>query len=852
MKKIVLIVLCCCLYFMSSAQTRKTITVRGILIDSTTNTPLGYVTVSLMNPATKLAVKSGLAKDDGTFEFEGVASKAYKLILSSLGYKTKTVNVVAGKDAIIDVGKIIMSPSANGLNEVTITADKPLIKQEVDRISYDIQADPESKVLNVLDMLRKVPLLSLDADDNILLKGGGDYKILINGKPSSLVARSPKDIFRAMPASSIQRIEVITTPPAKYDSEGLAGIINIITTKKIDNGYNGSLNISHRFPVGGPGAGGSFTFKQGKFGASAFYGANYNKQPQTTNSSSRIATDTTSLNQSGTRYSTNKSGYIGTEFSYEIDTLNLLTAEFNINGGNSTSQSNQASVKTKIDTIMQGYNIANAGIGKYNGFDVGFNYQLGFKNRKDQLLTFSYKYTVSNNTQFNDLGISNRVYYPVLGHPDYQQNNKEQSKEQNIQLDYAQTVKVLNVEAGFKGIIRNGTSDFEYDSLRYDPLNAMPTHYDLDPARTNAYDNNRYILGVYNSYQYNLENWGFKVGGRVEETIVNANFITSSQQVNQNYFNFIPSISINRKFGNMSSLNFGFTQRIQRPGITNLNPFVDRSNPNFEYAGNPNLKTVVSNNYQMNYSRFKKGSINIGLSYSVASNTVQQISTYDKATGITRSTFDNVGKNQSLGSNFNVNYPITRLWNFNLNGNLNYLWLEGTVNGALTKNSGLQGFFNASTGYKLGKGYRVNANFNFNSPFISLQGKSNAYLYTAYSGSKEIIKNKVTLSASVSNPFSKYRTNIRNTNGIDFVQSNYTQSYLRVYAISLHYRFGKLKDAIRRNQRTINSDDISKPLVQPPPQNNPPQNPAANPPPSITTPPPATPPVAPPVQTPPN
>ena len=389
-KIILLLVLSSCLCFAATAQ-RKTITIKGTLIDSATNTPLGFVTVSLTNPVTKQPVISTLAKDDGSFELGNLAQRAYNLSLVSMGYKTKTINI-SGKDIIANLGKIIMSPSANGLSEVNIVADKPIIKQEIDRISYDIQADPESKVLNVLDMLRKVPLISLDADDNILLKGSGDYKILINGKPSSLMVHSPKDILRSMPASSIQKIEVITTPPAKYDSEGLAGIINIITNKKIDNGYNGTVNLNYRSPVGGLGLGGSFTYKSGKFGVASYYGLNHYKYPQTTSLNSRITTGqgASDLTQSGIRHSNSKSGYIGTEFSYEIDTLNLLTAEFDINGGKfGTAFSNRYSSKTdSATTITQAYDITNNSNNDYNGYDVGLNYQLGFEHKKDQLLTF--------------------------------------------------------------------------------------------------------------------------------------------------------------------------------------------------------------------------------------------------------------------------------------------------------------------------------------------------------------------------------------------------------------------------------------------------------------------------------
>jgi outer membrane receptor protein involved in Fe transport len=807
MKQPVLTVLCLCVAIMAMAQKpRKTITIKGTLIDSASKTPLGYVSVAVNNAATQQQVKGLLSKDDGSFEIDDLPAKPYKLLLAYIGYNTRII-AISGKPAIINLGKINLISSTNNLTEVSITADKPIIKQEVDRISYDIQADPENKVLSVLDMLRKVPLISLDADDNILLKGSGDYKILINGKPSSLVVHSPKDIFRAMPASSIQKIEVITTPPAKYDSDGLAGIINIITNKKIDNGYNGSININDRFPVGGPGLGGSFTYKDGKFGVASYYGLNRYNQPQTSNHNNRIATDNTDLEQSGVRKSNSKSGYIGTEFSYEIDTLNLITAEFNINGGNSNSQSNRSSITDSLNNVLQGYNIANTGTGSYNGYDVGLNYQLGFANKKNQLLTFSYKYNVSNSRQFNNLDIYNRINYPIAGFPDYRQDNKDKAQEHAMQLDYVQTIKALSIEAGIKGTIRNGDSNYEYDSLRYDPLNPGVNQYAIDTSLTNVYSNTQYILGAYNSYQYNFNNWGVKVGGRLEETIVNANFVSSTFKVDQNYFNFIPSISINRKLADLSSLNFGFTQRLSRPNISTLNPFVNRTNPNFESAGNPDLQPVVSNNFQLNYSRFKKGSINIGLSYSVASNTIQQISIFDPATGITHSTYDNIGKNRALGTNVNVNYPITKFWSFSLNGILNYLWINGTVNGIPTANSGVQGYFYTSTSYKFKNGIRVNANLNLNSPNISLQVKSNSYVYSAFSTSKEIIKNKLTLSASLTNPFTKFRTTMSQTIGSNFVQSNYAQNYLRIYGISLNYRFGKLKDAIRKNQRNNAHDD---------------------------------------------
>ena len=245
MKHLLLLAFFCCLSAIAVAQTQppaQMLTVKGITIDSATNKPLGYVTVTLQDTAKK-SVKAGLSKDDGTFELKAAAGKMYQLAVVSVGYNAKIVKL-KGAGPEFNVGNIALSASSKQLSEVSITAARPIMKQDVDRISYDVQADPESKALDALDMMRKVPLLAVDANDNITLKGSGNYKILINGKESAMMAKDPSDVLKAMPADNIEKIEVITTPPAKYDAEGSAGIINIITKQKNVSGFTGSINTA--------------------------------------------------------------------------------------------------------------------------------------------------------------------------------------------------------------------------------------------------------------------------------------------------------------------------------------------------------------------------------------------------------------------------------------------------------------------------------------------------------------------------------------------------------------------------------------------------------------------------------
>lgn len=793
-------------FSLSFAQTEApSYSIKGLVTDSASSKPLEYVTTALKTAVGK-PFKSTLSKTGGHFLFSKVPSGKYMLTFISVGYKSKSLPVTienGSKQLEVNVGSVTLAPSSNQLKEVNVTADRPLIKQEVDRISYDLQADPESKVTSVLDMMRKVPLLSLDADDNIKLQGNSNYKILINGKPSTMVSKNPRDVLRSMPASSIQKIEVITTPPAKYDSEGLAGIINIITNEKIDNGYNGSINLNERFPVGGPGVGGSFTVKQGKFGASGYFGGGIYNQPQTSNFSNRetMGTNPSTLSQLGLSKSDNNYTWLGTELSYEIDTLNLITGEVSFNNGKYNSDGSQTSqMLDGASSVMQGYRLNNSNRSNWNGVDLALNYQLGFKGKKDRLLTFSYRYSNSNDKSFDQLLVEDRVNYSI---PDYNQNNKSGSREQTIQADYVHPLKKLTIEAGVKAILRDNNSDFRYDSLN------ASGQYVTDPTRTNTFNNNQDVLGAYNSYQYNVKDWGFKAGVRIEETLIDADFISTSSSLNKNYFNVIPTISINKKFKNMSNVNFGFTQRIQRPSIWNLNPFVDRSNPNFESTGNPDLRPVLSNDIRFGYSKFKKGSINIGINYSFSNNTIQRVSVYDSERGVTFTSYDNIGKDKSIGSNFNINYPITKEWNFNISGNMSYVWIKGVINGEMVSNDGVRGYFYGGTGYKFTKGWRLNANFSYGSPYITLQGKGSSYYYTSLSVNKEVIKNKLTFSAASSNPFNKYRHYINETSGSDFRQLSNYQNYFRSYSVSLNYRFGKLQGDIKKNQRGIKNDDVA-------------------------------------------
>jgi ferric enterobactin receptor len=785
---------------MSHQQQAVNYGIKGVVIDSVSQKALDYATVALKNDKNE-SVKTILTKDDGSFAFADIKPGKYSVSVIGMGYKTKVIDFELNEDR--DLGQITIAPQSTSLAAVTVIADKPLIKMDIDKISYDLQADPESKVNSVLEMMRKVPMLSLDYEDNIQLKGSGNYRILINGKPSAMLEKSPKDILRSMPASTIQNIEVITNPPAKYDGEGLTGIINIVTVKKIDNGYNGNANFSQRFPAGGPNLGSSFNFKQGKWGVSARVGGALYHDPLSTNLNNRVIVGNapSELLQTGGRQLDSRNAYSSVELSYEIDTLNLVSGEFSYNLGSYDLSGFLNSSLINPSIILESYRLVNNNTGSRNGTDASVNYQLGFKKNKQQLLTLSYRYL----KYFDDRGVeallSDRIDYLL---PDYYQFNEGGSEEQTFQLDYVQPVKKATMETGIKGIFRDSYSDFRYSSKN------SSGQYIGVPALSNQYDNTQNVLSLYNSWQLSVKNWGLKAGLRLEKTIIDANFISSLTEINQDYLNLLPSVSISRTFKSKNSLTLGYSQRIQRPGIWQLNPYVDRTNPTIEQTGNPELHPVVANNFQLTYNRSGKTSFSAVLSHSFTNNAIQYIILFDPATNINRFTMSNNGVNRSTGISLNSGHPITTKWNLNLQANLNYVFVEGYLDGKLAHNDGYTGNFAMSSGYRFNHGWRANANMNYLlTPYINIQGSGVSIFFSSFSGSKDLFKEKLAVSVSVYNPFDKYMFFPNNIKGADYTILNGAKPYFRAFSYSLNYKFGKLKGAITKNKRGIDNDDVS-------------------------------------------
>lgn len=782
-------------------QNINKLTVKGMVIDSAANKPLDYTTVAITDLKTSQPIKSMLTKADGTFEFVVPATGQYAVALVYIGYRSKLLplSVPAGKFSV-DIGKVLMQPASGELKEVAIVAAKPLLKREIDRVSFDVQADPESKANDALEMLRKVPMITVDANDVIQLKGSDKYQIFINGKPSALMANNPSDVLKSMPAATIKKVEVITVPPSKYDGEGLAGIINIITLEKNDAGINGNLFARVNNIMGERGSI-ALAAKKDKINLNLFFGLGHQKS-NNTEGSSQLTTfsPATNLSQQGRNINEGNVNNGRAEINYEVDSLHLLTMTMDfINRRFTPSTSRNSQLFTLPDSLTQSYQLHNTGINSIGAFDFGTNYQLGFKKNKDELLTFSYQYSYSSHNQENNITTTSRFNY---GKNDYDQQNNTDSKEHTFQLDLLKPVNKLVIETGAKAIFRSNISDFEEED--FDPVSNI---YVPNNMLTDHFNYHQDVYSVYNSYQLKLAKWIFKGGLRAENTVISGDFSTGGTLAGQNYLNFTPALSIQRNYKNSQSINFGYTERVERPSITQLNPFTDRSNPEFITTGNPNLRPVVNHIVELGFSKFARLSVNASVNYAFANNTIQSVTSLVSDT-VSKSTYLNAGKNQTAGINLSANYPITSKLNFNINAQLARVWVTGTYNNEFYRNSGNQGNFNSNLSYKFAAGYNAGINADYMSGSVYLQGKSSDFVYTSVVVIKDFLNKKATVSLTVNNPFDKYNTYSSYTKTADFEQSSYSQQYYRNFRLAFNYKFGTAKAEIKATKRGIKNDDV--------------------------------------------
>lgn len=776
--------------------------VKGIAVDAESGKGISYATVSLQ---TAKGVIKRLAGDaNGKFEFTLDSLVKGMVIVQAIGYDiVRKPLITDNKSGKIDLGTIKMAPKPEKLADVTVVAQKPLVRTEVDKIIYSIEADPESRTSTALEMLRKVPMVTVDGEDNIQVKGSSSFKVLLNGKSSSMLTQNAKDVLRSLPANSIKDIEVITNPSSKYEAEGTGGLINIITVKKQLDGFmvrvNGGTDTR-----GGYNGGLYATSKIKKFGFSVNYNNSQFIQPKNESFSNRE-----NLISTTNRFtdSENHSNYKGTsnsmmgEASYEVDSLNLISLSFwgyasdYIMHGNTLSQDfDQNNILSRKFTNLMN-NSSTAG-----NFSGNIDYQRTFK-KPEKSFTISYKLERMPRNSDIETDIDGQLNYSS-----YKQRSTNDAigKEHTVQVDYYDPLtKMHQIESGVKYILRQNVSNSEI--LRYD---ATQDDWIRDLGRNNDLDYDQHIIGVYAGYVLKLKKISIKTGLRAEGTINDGSFISTKDTTFTNrMFNLVPYITLSQNLKKGQNLKLSYTQRLSRPNIYYLNPYVNDADPlNITY-GNPNLEAEVAHTFDFSYGKFSsKYNVNLSANAAIMNNSIQSISTIN-STGVRTTTYKNTGKNQRFGGYIYGSLRPNSKLSINLNANANYSVLESNDSRNL-KNEGFAYNGSLYLRYTAWKNGNISGSGYFSSPRIMLQGQSGAYWFTSISVSQEMLKKKLTASVSVTEPFRermKFESTFKDPT---FTGKSVSYIYQRMARFNLSYRFGQMKGQIKKAKRGIKNEDV--------------------------------------------
>jgi len=786
----------------SSAAPESTYTVKGILVDSLSGETIPYVTVSVSSVEKPGIYLKRLASGvNGDFELVLNNTDNYVLSFESMGMQKQLLNIsIVANKKILNLGKINMSASDAKLSEVTVLANKPLVKVDLDKITYDTKSDPESQSVTVLEMLKKVPMVTVDGEDKIQVKGSSNFKVYMNGKPSNMMSNNPSQVLKSIPASSIKNIEVITEPGAKYDAEGLGGIINIVTDRSL-NGFTGTIRAGAD-TKGGYNGGLFLSTKIGKFGLTT--NLNYNKQNEP---GRQMTTERENFDAQSTKYvlqnSENDTKYLfghgNVEASYEFDSLNLVSFTVGgYTGGNKTnSTGNNYSFDANRDTLSA-YSQQMDSKGGWGGIDMTLDYQRTFK-KPDQLFTLSYKLSSSpdNSDYISDIkGITN--YAGSV----QRIKSVAQGDEHTFQLDYTEPFNKKHVmELGAKYILRLNNSDNSYLQQ-----NATSLDWEPDVNRVqNDLNQKQHILGAYGSYTLKLKKFSVRTGVRLEKTwsyveLPDTNF-------NVSLTNLVPSISMTYRFTDASNLRLSYNQRISRPGIWYLNPFYDDSNPQSISQGNPNLKSEIDNSFALNYSYVtQKFNLNYSVYTSFTNNSIERVSN-SLNDSVIYSTYKNIGLSQNVGTSLYLNWQPNKSVRINGNSSLDYSHMS-TNDGSGLESKGVNYSLSAGSQFTLPGEIKLSFNGGFYSPRIQLQGRYSGFYYYSSSLSRDFLDKKLNISLSARNPFEKTRS-FNGYNQTETYRSNFTSTYIaQSFGLSISYRFGELKEQIKKAQRSITNDDV--------------------------------------------
>ena len=784
--------------------------ISGKLVDAKTGKTLPYANVRLFRKNDVL-LEGTITDESGVFSFQELGLSPYYFLVNFIGYEETKVEVELNKNkTFIYLKKVKVNQSSVALNEVSVIEDKPIYESKMEKIVYNAENDLNESLDDATDALRKTPLLSVDLEGNVSLRGSSNVKFLVNGKESTFFSGSASDALQMIPADQVKSVEVITSPTAKYEGEGSSGIINIITQKKSIKGFKSSIRGSLGTRVNRQSA--DINFGTDKFGFSARASARYGWPL------SGQQTAYTIDNVNNTTYFQNAQtlgqwiGFGGSsEVYYDFNPYNSIVSSVSIRGNRQTNEewANDSLYDSVLEQdfldefafiVQDTTRYTNTKNLRY-GVEWTTDYVKEFADHEDREIRFAFQLGSDFSDQDNNL--SN--YQNGIEIEKTVNKNDGNPLSYTFQLDYVHPIEDKHtIEVGAKYVNRNLVN--QYSNLQTNDTGSVYT------VPYEQFDYQQDIAALYISTKWELtKDIGLIVGLRAEDTKIdgtwnkniNGEWIQNDDEpFDDSYLIFLPNIIVSKKIDMMKSIKTSYSKRISRPGMRylNTNSFnVDEFNIS---EGNPYLKPALTHQVEVGYNSFDrkyKGSYYIFAKKSV--DLVESFIERDTISGINTTKYDNIGTNNSIGFNY---YGSISLGDLNLRGGFNLFTYQTTLEdiGRVLYN------WNMGGSYDLGKGYKAETYGFFRSPNQTSQGINPGFSMFSVGFKKEFNNKKGSLGLRFTEPFKKYKPFVTELEIGDTYYYSQRDVLFRSIGISFKYTFGELRFNSIKENTNIKNDDL--------------------------------------------
>ncbi len=696
---------------------------------------------------------------------------------------------------------------AQKIEEVEIKVQGNVIENQGDKLVYNAAMDVTSRGMSASDMMSKVPMVEIDMDGNVSMRGNRNVRVLINGRPSGLLSGNLADALKSLSADDIEKIEVMTNPSAKYDAEGSGGVINIVMKNVKLKGNTG--NIRAGLGTRSANLGGTLSIQRGKTNFTTMLGGHMWRTwgESTTNRENLTAGVWNEMKQLSDFNNWGGGPKITFSVDHVFNKKNALSVSASINTNWRSTKNNWTTEIGQKDSALNF--LWNQDADRFStalGYDFNIDYRRKF-DKKDRELGWSAQ--VSKNTDNSDY-VSLRLNQQNVEYRNEKSLNVGENLEISSQLDFTEPINSkITMETGVKGILRLVNSDYHFDTLNYPSKN-----YITMDSRNNAFNYYQNVGAYYLQFNYLVnQNYSVKFGGRYEYTSFGGGMDKplDSNFTGKPYSNFIPFLNISRKIGKAGFVKFNFTQRIQRPSLFYLNPYTNFSDPLNLTTGNPYLAPEISTNYEVsvgNYGQF--GGFGVNFYHKRLNNAIETYRLVD-ANKVYQTTYGNIGKNITSGFDLNVNLK-GKNWMISGNGGLGLVQISSLLDTGLMaglKTEGLMYSAGIRGSYSFGKSWMIELFSRFNAPSFSLQGYTANWFFHMIGLKKRFNKDKGGIGIGVDNPLAwqvDYKTENKGQ-GFTFYEVRRTNMW--GFRINFDYSFGSIEsEKIKPVERKLKNDDL--------------------------------------------